>query len=347
MARALQDSVLHRTALAARHHTMKTSANNRDAARQMLLQQAWQWLRLLHSGVAKAEDAQGFRQWVRASEAHQSAYQEAKRRWDSLHNPAGALLQNQADFVTVYERKLHGRRAFLGGIATTAAVALFAVNYSPWGLWPTSTELRADYRTGTGEQRSIELNEHIHLTLNTRSSASPQIKEGGVIGLELFSGEAAIELAALSTPFFVRAGAGSVSAESGQFEVRHLAQQVCVSCIAGGVHLSHPMGSRTLQANEQVMYDAASVTSVSSVDPQALSSWRRGLLVFKRTPLGDALDEINRYRPGRVVLVNAAAREKNVTGNFAIASLDLALVQLQHVFGLKARSLPGGLLVLS
>lgn len=326
---------------------MKTPENHRDASREMLLQQAWQWLRVLHSGVASAEDARGFRQWVHASAAHQSAYQEAKRRWDRLKQPAGALLQSQADLVGAYEHGLRGRRAFLGAAASTAVVALVAVNYSPWGLWPTSSEWRADYRTGTGEQRAIDLGEHVHLTLNTRTNASPQVKGHEVVGLDLVSGEAAIELTPSGQPFFVRAGVGSAAAAYGQFEVRHVAQQVCVSCIAGEVHLSHPLGGKTLKANEQVIYDAVSVSRVNAVDPQVLSSWRRGLLVFKQTPLGDALDEINRYRPGRVVLVNAAARTKNVTGHFAIASLDLALIQLQHVFGLKARALPGGLLLLS
>jgi len=71
------------------------------------------------------------------------------------------------------------------------------------------------------------------------------------------------------------------------------------------------------------------------------------MLVFKQTRLADALEEINRYRSGRVVLLKDAARDKPVSGRFAIASLDLALWQLQEAFELRARSLPGGLLVLS
>jgi transmembrane sensor len=47
------------------------------------------------------------------------------------------------------------------------------------------------------------------------------------------------------------------------------------------------------------------------------------------------------------MLMNAAARNRPVTGSFYIASLDLALAQLQHAFDLEARSLPGGVIVLS
>lgn len=59
------------------------------------------------------------------------------------------------------------------------------------------------------------------------------------------------------------------------------------------------------------------------------------------------LSEINRYRPGRVVLMNQAVQNGPVSGRFLIASLDSALAQLQQMFDLHARRLPGGVLVLS
>ncbi|WP_198086656.1 hypothetical protein [Variovorax sp. E3] len=59
------------------------------------------------------------------------------------------------------------------------------------------------------------------------------------------------------------------------------------------------------------------------------------------------LDEINRYRPGRVVLMVDALRGKTVTATFKLDRLDLALLQMQHSFSLSARSLPAGVLVLS
>ncbi|MCY1243608.1 fec operon regulator FecR [compost metagenome] len=136
-------------------------------------------------------------------------------------------------------------------------------------------------------------------------------------------------------------------AESGQFEVRHLEGKVCVTCVEGTVRVEHPAGVRQLQARQQTIYHATSVSGISRVEPQAVPAWRLGVLVFNQTRLTDAIEEINRYRPGRVMLVNDTVRNKPVSGRFAIASLDLALWQLQEAFDLHARSLPGGLLVLS
>ncbi len=78
-----------------------------------------------------------------------------------------------------------------------------------------------------------------------------------------------------------------------------------------------------------------------------VSAWRKGMLVFRQTPLTDVIEEINRYRRGRVVLMNASLAHQPVSGSFDITLLDVAVAQLQRTFDLSARSLPGGLVVLS
>ncbi|MNL12894.1 fec operon regulator FecR [compost metagenome] len=240
-----------------------------------------------------------------------------------------------------------GRRAFLGAAASVAAIAGMAVVYPPLGLWPAPDEWDVDDRTATGEQRSLALSDGVEVTLNTRTSVRRQTDGDRTVGLVLVHGEAAIDLAGGGRSFVVVAGVGRSLAESGQFEVRHLEGKVCVTCVEGTVRVEHPAGVRQLQARQQTIYHATSVSGISRVEPQAVPAWRLGVLVFNQTRLTDAIEEINRYRPGRVMLVNDTVRNKPVSGRFAIASLDLALWQLQEAFDLHARSLPGGLLVLS
>ena len=107
------------------------------------------------------------------------------------------------------------------------------------------------------------------------------------------------------------------------------------------------MGARTLQAGQQVVYDAASIGGATGVQGADVSAWRTGVLVFRQTPLAHVVAEINRYRPGRVVLLARGLADRAVSGRFAIASLDTVLVQIQRSYDLSARSLPGGVLVLS
>jgi len=327
------------------------SAEESSIASEEIQQQARFWLRILTSGDVKSLDAQGFQRWLRASPEHKVAFQEVKQRWETIKSGAGELLRVDPEAAAFHRQNRSvakpGRRAFLAGAASTAAVAGVSLIYPPAGLWPSLAEWSADYRTVVGEQRSVVLDERVHVTLNTQTSIRRESTNNQTTGINLLTGEAAIDLAAVGPSFNVVAGAGRSLAELGRFEVRHVDDKVCVTCFAGYVRVEHPSGERSIQPGQQIEYDANSIRKIVAVSLADVSAWRNGELKFNQAKLQDVLAEINRYRPGRVVLMNAALRDSTVSGSFFIASLDSALAQLQHTFSLQARALPGGLLVLS
>jgi transmembrane sensor len=331
---------------------MRASADDRDTSGDALPAQARVWLRLLASGEVKASDAEAFQRWLHTSEAHRAAFQEVKQRWAALRPVSGEYLRTRPAAAAAHERarqgRSFGRRAFLGAAVSAAAVAGVAVvAYPSGGLWPAAGEDVADERTGVGEQRTLALASRVQVTLNTQTRIRRERVAGQFTGIDLLSGEAAIDLLAEGGPFGVVAGAGHSLAHAGRFEVRHLDGKVCVTCIEGALRIEHPAGVRALQAGQQAVYDARSLSGIARVALDKVSAWRRGELVFDQARLAEVLAEIDRYRAGRVLLVNAAAGEKRVSGRFRLASLDSALAQLEHTFGLRARSLPGGLLLLS
>jgi transmembrane sensor len=329
--------------------------DHRAPSPEEIERQAWTWLRLLTSGEPKAWDIEGFRRWVRVDPARRAVFNEVRRRWEEIKQPAGLLQREEATAArpalergTRRRGPMAGRRALLGGAVGAVAAAGVAVACPPLGLWPAPDEWRADDRTGAGEQRTLALADRISVTLNTRTSVRRQMDDGGeTVGLDLLAGEAAIDLKGAGRAFGVTAGAGRSLADSGQFEVRYLDGKVCVTCVDGTLRLEHPAGSQVLRARQQAVYDGHAVSGIANVEPAQVSAWRSGELLFSQARLADVVEEINRYRSGRVVLMNDRVRNKTVNGRFAIASLDLALEQLQLSFGLKARSLPGGLLFLS
>lgn len=339
-----------RASIAVWHDAMKTPADDRAPADE-LERQAWAWLRRLHSGDVRAMDAEAFKQWLRTSPAHKSVFSAARKEWARIRPAAGGVLRTNPEAAALHEQALHGhyrgRRAFLGAAMGAAAAAGVAVLHPPLSLWPSPHEWGADDRTATGEQRTLALAQRVQVTLNTQTSVRRQTVDGETTGIDLITGEAAVDLFGPGMSFTVTAGVGRSLAESGRFEVQHLDGTVCVTCIEGAVRVAHPSGVRLLQARQQTVYDAASVSGVANIEPADVSAWRKGELVFRQTPLAQVVEEINRYRPGRVVLMNAAARSKPVSGSFAIGLLDVALAQLQHTFDLHARSLPAGLYVLS
>ncbi|WP_447772959.1 FecR family protein [Variovorax boronicumulans] len=331
---------------------MKTSADARPPpTAEELQQQARVWLRLLTSTEVKEVDAEGFQRWLRTSPSHQAAFVQAKRRWEALKPMGMEFLRADPEAATYHRRAMRGpvasRRAFLGAAVSAAAVAGIAVVHPPGGLWLAPAEWGADERTRIGEQRAVTLASRVQVTLNTQTSIRRHATDDEMAGIDLLNGEAAIDLPVAGQRFVVMAGTGCSVAESGRFEVRYLAGRACVSCLEGSVRVEHPAGVRRLQARQQTLYGIDAVGGIANVEPDTVSAWRQGALVFNEARLSEVLDEINRYRPGQVVLMKSAARDYRISGRFLIASLDSALSQIQGMFDLHGRSLPAGLYILS
>ncbi|WP_411881431.1 FecR family protein [Polaromonas sp. YR568] len=308
------------------------------------------WVRKLTSGHASAWEAQAFKRWRDADPTHLAAFQEASRQWQLLASASGSVLDTNAQAARYHRKTLHqprvGRRAFLGAAIGGAAAAGVAA-YSPLGLWPDAGQWGADYRTAVGEQRELTLDGRVSVAMNTRTSLRRVSDQGRMAGVELLEGEAALEVRGNAGPFRVVAGLGQVVAEAAGFEVRYLEGRTCVTCLHGKVGIEHPAGRRLLQARQLAVYDGRAISEIASVEADTLSPWRHGELVFKQTPLPAVLEEINRYRPGRVVLLGNALRPKTVTARIKIAEIETALLQIQYSFDLGARSFPAGVLVLS
>ncbi|WP_407352052.1 FecR family protein [Luteimonas sp. R10] len=329
------------------HHSSSDDATRREGIRE----EAHVWLGLLAAGDVRQADLRAFRRWQLRDPEHAAAFDEAKRQWHATKPALGRLLQADEAIARRHHRLMGeprmGRRAFLGAALGTAAMAGMVVLHPPMGLWPTPAEWRADERTGIGEMRTLHLPEAISVALNTQSSIRRHAVGAAFSGIDLIKGEAAVDLGGTGLPFAVVAGAGRAIAETGRFQVRHLDDTVCVTCIEGRLRIEHPAGERELHDRQQLVYDAHAFGATASVDPDDATAWRRGEIVFRNVPLERVIDEINRYRQGRIVLMAPSKRKRRVSGRFRVAILDEVLLQLQRTFDLRARTLPAGVVVLS
>jgi len=122
---------------------------------------------------------------------------------------------------------------------------------------------------------------------------------------------------------------------------------VCVTCVAGDVQVEHLGRTSTLRARQQVVYTADNLGSATAVDPDAVMAWERGLLVFRNDPLAHVIEEVNRYRQGRIILMNEELGRKPVLATFRIDRIDEVIPRLRTVFGVQVRTLPGGIALVS
>ncbi|MGO4712705.1 FecR family protein [Bradyrhizobium sp. 2TAF24] len=310
-----------------------------------LRREAKDWVVHLATGEVTTADLQALAAWRGRSAAHAQAYAQACRLWRQLEAPLRAVAPAEAASPMVRRpaRAIFGRRAFLGGAlaASAAAVVGVAVVKPPLELWPSLDALAADYHTGTGEQRRVAVTDAASIELNTRTSLNIR----GADSVELISGEAAVS--ASTHPVVVRAASGRISASDAQFTVRCDGAQVRVTGLAGEVEVVCAGHRAMVGPGQQIVYAGSNLSQIAAVNPEIAAGWRDGLLIFQDEPLARVIEEVNRYRPGRIVLMNTALGDRRITARFKLARLDAVLTQFREAFGVRVTPLGGGIVVLT
>ncbi len=320
---------------------------------------ALDWLQKLSSREATPEDIAALENWLAESPEHQTAFVAAKRLWQTAGATGHDLFAPEENFpgrlkaLRRRTRQKMTRRAVLGGgVAAISAASVYGIANPPFSLWPSLTELRADFRTATGEQRNVAFANDVTIGLNTQTSLAIRPKDGTGDRIELVAGEASFRTPAGSRrPLVVLAGDGRTIAESGRFDVRCTTSgdtsSVSVTCFEGAVRIERGGDVTKLEAGQRVHYGRDGLSQVAAVNPEIASQWHRGIVEFRAVPLAEAIAEINRYRPGHVFLLNAALSRKPLSGLFRIDQMDDALLALERVFGAKVQRLPGGIVLLA
>jgi transmembrane sensor len=311
--------------------------------------QAMAWVMRLTSGKATAEDAEALRRWRGESALHREAFAEAKLLWETLE-PAAKEIARRGEVTSHlrFARPL-GRRALIGGtLAASAAAVAYLGSRPPFDLWPSISELRADYRTGTGEQRQIALASDVSLLLNTQTSIDIRSMSAGAHGIELIAGEAAITAnASLAAPFVIIAAGGHTRASVARFDIRLDGASVRVTNHDGIVEVGRHDRSVTVPAGHQVTYDANGLGAVAPVDMATATAWQHGMLIFRHETLASVIAEVNRYRPGRIVLLDNKLGARDVVASFHLDRIDEVVAHVEEAFGARATFLPGGVVLLS
>jgi transmembrane sensor len=256
---------------------------------------------------------------------------------------------NDPTHTMVQARPSIGRRAFLGGAlaASAAGIAVLAAVHPPLGLWPSWSELAADYRTQTGEQRRVVLSDNTSIEMNTQTSIDLRSAGAEKGRIELITGEAMISAPPkASGALTVLAANGRIVATDAQFNVRYQGHAVCVTCIAGDVSVELHASIVRLPAGQQVVYSDQEIGPVVAVDATVVTAWQDGIVIFKSTPLSEVVAEVNRYRSGKIILTNEALGRRLFNARLRIADIDRVVSQIEQAFGAKTTTLPGGIVLL-
>ncbi|NMX60243.1 FecR family protein [Pseudomonas sp. WS 5079] len=288
------------------------------------------WVIRLTSGSVQPSDVAAARAWCEQAPEHQQAFVEARRMWSlsaHLAQPAASARPS-------------ARRLWAMGIAASLVLGLGVT-------WAQRMALDADYYTGTGERRQVVLADGSQITLNANSAVDVKFTDDGR-RITLRKGEAVFDVKPdPQRPFSVQAGALSATALGTIYAVRRDAEHVDVTVRRGLVAVTGEPDKVTLGAGETVGGRADGLGAKQRVDVDTMLAWEQGRLVFELTPLAQVLEQLERYRPGIIVLRDSRLGALKVSGTFQLNDLDEGLTTLENVFALKIERYTDYLLVIS
>lgn len=302
----------------------------------MILEQAVAWFVQLDEGGLSPEDHADFQRW-RAIPAHDHALARVERMWAEF----GAVPAKARPVAVALP---YSRRSMAVGLALAASLLLgLAV------LLDLHMRLQADSRTAMGEVSTIQLPDGSSATLAGASALSVDFGAGQRT-VRLLRGEALFKVAHdAERPFVVAASDGTAQALGTEFSVRRDGGDVTVTVLESKVRVACCSGQDlgvTLHPGQQARYSAmAGVGEVRAVAAADETAWTRGKLIFIDRPLGEVVDELNRYFPGRIVLADETLRRRTVSGVFATGDPLGALDGMEQSLDLSSTRF-GDLLVL-
>lgn len=316
-----------------------------------LMHEALNWVICLTSGSATQADARAFEAWRGQGPDHASAFREAAALRQTLRamplTAAAQARRHAPDNVVPLARPARpaaiSRRTMLvgSGGAIAASAAMLTVN-PPLGLWPSFAELNAGERTGIGERRTLRPMAGVTLEMNGRTAISLDTTGGNA---RIVTGEAFASVASDARPLMVSAGQESWTIHGADANIRTSERETCITCLSG--ELVRADRSVTLRSGQQYVAVTGAAPRIAPVDANRSGSWRRGVLLFRQTPLAEVVEDINRYRGGKIILANASLADRSVSGMFHTDKIGNAPRQIQQLLDLNITELPGDIIVLS
>ncbi len=317
----------------------------------VLEQTAQAWLVRLR-GTPDAATRRAFEDWLAQRPAHAEAYARAEALWRLTEIPASRLAIEEADALEAYLRPRRASRNPRRWAYPLASVACLLAMLWLGGWWQPGDWLqdwRADYVAAPGQVAEWKLADGSYLSLDAGSAVRVRI-DGGQRRVELLRGAAALRVKRDALPFVVEAGEGRARVLGTEFEVRRGAGATRVTVLQGRVAVSAGTGAgaaeEVLGAGQQVGFADGKLGRPVAIDAAAALAWRQGWLSFYRRPLAEVLDELARYYPGRILLLDDALGRQPVSGSFRSDDPEAALKSLQAVLGYRQQILFGRLVVI-
>ncbi|WP_136478193.1 FecR domain-containing protein [Pseudomonas sp. DG56-2] len=304
-----------------------------SSPKQQHVDQAIEWLVKLRFDTPTVQTNQRFQRWLEQPE-HAQAWQRVAQMSDEITSLPASLARNT---LQTTERRRISRRDSLKllGLLTVAS-SLGWINRNRLGLSP----LLADNHTGTGEQRTLDIQDGSQIKLNTDSAIDLHFNPHQRL-LTLVRGEIIVDVSndtahGNARPFRIQTRDGYLETRDSHLLVRENSNGMLLAIKRGEVKMYPGAASasnvpRIVYPGETLLFDAQGQVrqALTHSDPWG---WSDGVLSVQQMPLGEFVTELGRYRPGLLRCADEVAALK-VSGTYQLANTD-------QILNLIAQSLP-------
>lgn len=306
-------------------------------------QQAMLWQARLSSDLIDAQQLREFDVWLAATQENRQAWEAINRFWVGLDNVTlddiGGESHAKLMLLTLPARQPY----FKTGLALAASLLLtLTIGYQQLAFY------LADYRSATGQQRQITLADGSTILLNTASAVSVDFSEQRRL-VTLHSGEAYFKIAPdRNRPFVVSSNAGQVQALGTAFDVKQQQDDASVTVFEHAVKVTTASGQvqEKLAEAEQLIFSRERIKMQSTVNLQRAAAWHQQRMVFQDKPLAEVAAELDRYRSGKIIILDDAIKNLPITGVFDIADTNIALDAIAQSLPVNVKKLSDKLVVL-
>lgn len=335
-----------------------------------LKKQAIEWLILLRTHDITEAQTHAFADWLSEDILHADAFAKAEDVFNAMvvaaqspriTNPV-ASNTNEPDNIKLTVTSIKQTppipkipskrfRSWLALPLTLAAAWLLAVNL----VLPKQSHLLedylSDYHTKTGEQRNIQLADGSQILLNTNSAVSVDYQNSSR-NITLHHGQARFTVAKDSQrPFEVNSGSLTVRALGTVFDVYHqetgeidvTVQEHAVAASIQNEGLTSIDGQPThvkVQEGQRLRYGGyGNLNQPEPIDGVQTAAWQQRRLFINDRPLAELVEELDRYRVGRIFLSDSKLKNLRVTGMFSLADPNAALDKVRKILALQETQL--------
>jgi transmembrane sensor len=284
------------------------------------------------------EDQLELETWLDEAPAHRLAYWRVKGAWD--HANRLSVMRTPDSGQTI---KPPNRAIWFGSLRVVTGLVVIAIVLAATGSFLFSGSSDRAYSTAVGARQTIVLSDGSRIELNT-DSALRVVENAQRREVRFDRGEAYFQIRHdTAHPFVVQVRDHRVTDLGTKFLVREHADRVEVALIEGrarveAVSARIPALAAVLAPGDLAIVNANSIV-VTRKSAQSMTDelgWRRGLLVFRRTPLAEAVAEFNRYNRRKIVIADADVARLQIGGTFQANNPKVFARVTQDILGLRA-----------